>query len=92
MDRKLRSNYRSVISLLWSLFSRILKGKVEQQVTVFNEEQYGFKWDRSCLDNINYLILVIEANGNTTRETPMALIDLGKAYDNVPRSEIFTAM
>ena len=93
-NKKLTNNYRgiSVAPSMARLFTSIIKEKIEQHMDNFSEEQSGFRKSRSCLDNIFIMRQVIEKNKEKNIETHMTFIDLEKAYDSVPRKQLWEAM
>lgn len=92
-DKKNVNNYRgiSVLPSIMRLFSRVIKDKMNKFVN-FKEEQSGFRANRSCLDNIHCIRLLIEKNKAKNIDTHMTFIDLEKAYDSVPRKMLWIAM
>lgn len=92
-DRKNCSNYRglSVINSLSRLYGKIIKNKIEKEMTDV-EEQNGFRAGRSCMDSIFSLKQVIEKRLAHNLSTHIVFIDLTKAYDSVPLSMLWIAM
>lgn len=73
------------------LFSSVVKSKIEEHINL-SEEQSGFRRGRSCLDNIHCVRQLIEKNRDKQIDTHMTFIDLEKAYDSIPRCELWKAM
>ena len=92
-DKKCVNNYRgiSVLPSIMRIFARVIKDKINN-IVIFKEEQSGFRSNRSCLDNIHCIRLLIEKNKAKNIETHMTFIDLEKAYDSIPRIMLWTAM
>lgn len=87
-------NYRgiSILPTMVRLLGRIIKTKIENHMEDFSEEQGGFRSGRSCIDNIHCIRQVIEKNQAKNIDTHITFVDLEKAYDNVPRCQLWEAM
>ena len=92
-DRRQCSNYRglSVTNSLSRLYGKIIKTRIEQQITE-EEEQNGFRAGRSCSDNLFCLKQLLEKRIVRNLETHIVFVDLMKAYDSVPLNRLWTAM
>lgn len=86
-------NYRgiSVLSSLGRLNGRILKTRLEGEITD-SEEQCGFRAGRSCIDNVFTLKTLIDKRTATGRATHVTFVDLHKAYDSVPLCKLWECM
>ena len=75
------------------LYERIIKYFLEENYKHLEiEEQAGFRARHSTVDNIFCLTQMID-NTIQYRNSPLlTLIDLEKAYDNIPISEIWTTL
>ena len=74
------------------VFTRVIKEKIQENMAQLSEEQSGFRAGRSCLDNIHCLRQIIEKNKAKNIDTLMTFIDLEKAYDSIPQSNLWQAM
>lgn len=92
-DKTVCSNYRgiSVTASIGRLYGRILKERIENQMTEM-EEQSGFRSGRSCIDNVFCLKQLTEKLIACGSEVHMIFIDLKKAYDSVPVNRLWEAM
>jgi hypothetical protein len=54
-----------------------------------SEGQNGFQKDRSCIDLLFSIKLLIEKRRNRNLETYLTFIDYVKAFDNVKRDKLF---
>ena len=59
-----------------------------REETRIGEEQFGFMPGRGATDAIFAASQVIEIHREMQKELQMVFIDLGKAYDMVPRQEV----
>uniref|UniRef100_A0A1W7R9N5 Endonuclease-reverse transcriptase HmRTE-e01 n=1 Tax=Hadrurus spadix TaxID=141984 RepID=A0A1W7R9N5_9SCOR len=94
-DRKRCENYRGVtlISHIAKLFERILENRIRKKVEKeLQEEQYGFRRDRSTNDLIFAMRQVMEKRWEFGKELVMTFLDLEKAYDSVPRERVWRAL
>lgn len=89
-SKKECKNYRgiSVIATVGRLYGRILKERLEDNITI-EEEQSGFTAGRSCVDNIFSIKQTIEKLKTRNREIHLIFIDLEKAYDTVPVGNLY---
>lgn len=89
------NNYRgiSVTSTMSRLYGRILRDLIEDDFKDHEEEeQSGFRAGRSCNDNVFCLKQIIEKRAARNMETHLAFVDLHKAYDTVPISELWRVL
>jgi RNase P protein component len=72
--------------------TKILKAKLEKETyNIFSEDQSGFRAGRSCTDNLFILQQILEKRKGVNEETRLAIVDLEKAYDYVPRCKLWEA-
>ena len=60
-----------------------------REETTIGEEQFGFMPDRGTTDAIFAARQVIEKHWEMQKELHLVLIDLEKAYDRVPRQDVW---
>ena len=87
-------NYRgiSLISNLSKLFSSILNARLDKFVearSLLADEQNGFRSDRSCVDHIFSLSVLIRNRLRMKQNLFCAFIDLEKAFDRIDRRLLF---
>ena len=73
------------------LYERIIERRVRGE-TLVGDEQFGFMPGRSTTDAIFALRQLLEKYGEKQRELHLIFIDLEKAYDRVPRQEVWASM
>lgn len=89
------NNYRglSINCTLTRLFGKIIKKELyEAAGDKIGEDQSGFTRNRSCVDNLFIIQQLIEKRNSRDEETHLALVDLEKAYDSVPRLKLWQAL
>ena len=94
-DRKNLNNYRgiSVVSTMSRLWGKLILNRLRTDTEgVIGEDQSGFIVGRSCVDNLFTLQQLIEKTKSVDQELHITFIDLTKAYDNVPRSNLWQAL
>ena len=86
-------NYRGIklMSHTMKVWERIIEGRLRQE-TVISEEQFGFMPGRGTTDAIFALRQLMEKCRERQAELHIAFIDLEKAYDRVPRQEVWRCM
>ena len=86
-------NYRGIklMSHTLKLFERILDGRLRQQVFI-GRQQLGFMKGTGTVDGIFSLRQIMEKYREKEKTLHMAFIDLEKAYDRVPRQEIWRCL
>jgi hypothetical protein len=96
-DRENCDNYRaiSVTSTFSRLFGRIVRDLIETEHSLKEaEEQAGFRAGKSCNDNSFVLKQLIEKQLSILvgKEVHLLLIDLEKAFDNIPLIKLWKAL
>ena len=86
-------NYRGIklMSHTLKLFERIMDGRLRQQVFI-SRQQLGFMRGIGTVDGIFTLRQIMEKHRERQKTLHMAFIDLEKAYDRVPRQEIWRCL
>ena len=86
-------NYRGIklMSHTLKVFERIMDGRLRQQVFI-GRQQLGFMRGLGTVDGIFSLRQMIEKHREKQKPLHMAFIDLEKAYDRVPRQEIWRCL
>ena len=87
------ANYRGIklISHTMKLWERIIGARIEEETEV-SRNQFGFIKGRQTSDAIFALRQVMEKFREKQKGLHIAFIDLEKAYDRVPRSELWRCM
>ena len=75
-------------SVLWE---RIIKARIRKEVTIA-EQQFEFMPERSTTDAIFCLRMLLEKWTEGQKAVHCALIDLEKAYDRVPKEELWECL
>ncbi|KAK3559045.1 hypothetical protein QTP86_000049 [Hemibagrus guttatus] len=87
------SNYRGIklMSHTMKLWERVVEARLGKVVKIC-EQQYGFMPRKSITDAIFALRILIEKYMDGQRELHCVFVDLEKAYDSVPREELWYCM
>uniref|UniRef100_A0A8D8SH78 Craniofacial development protein 2 n=2 Tax=Cacopsylla melanoneura TaxID=428564 RepID=A0A8D8SH78_9HEMI len=86
-------NYRGIklMSHTMKIWERIIDRRIRQE-TEISREQFGFMPGRSTTDAVFALRQMIEKYQEKKKDLHFVFIDLEKAYDRVPREEIWSCM
>ena len=87
------SNYRGIklISHTMKLWERIVEKRLRSDLK-FSNQQYGFMPGKSTTDALFALRVLMEKYREGQKELHCVLVDLEKAYDKVPREEVWYCM
>jgi exonuclease III len=87
-DKRICDNYRGISLLVVAskVLSRIILNRIQSLLDKqLMEEQAGFRTNRSTIDQIFILKMVMEKSRNYNKPLFMCFIDIQKAYDSVNR-------
>ena len=87
------SNYRGIqlIGRTMKLWERIIERRLRRDLTFCNQ-QYGFMPGKSTTDALFALRVLMEKYRKGQKELHCVFVDLEKAYDKVPREEVWYCM
>ncbi|GAA6106566.1 receptor-type tyrosine-protein phosphatase F-like, partial [Tachysurus ichikawai] len=91
-DRRVCSNYRGItlLSLPGRVYARVLERRIRPIVKPrIQEEQCGFRPGRGTLDHLYTLARLLEGSWEFAQPVHMCFVDLVKAFDCVPRGDLW---
>ena len=92
-DAQCCKNYRGIklMSYTMKIWERIIQTRLRDRVEI-SKQQYGFMPGKGTTDAMFALRMLMEKYREGQRELHCLLVDLEKAYDRVPREELWYCM
>ena len=92
-DTQCCGNYRGIklMSHTMKVWERIIKARLRDRVEI-SKQQYGFMPGKGTIDAMFALRMLIEKHREGQRELHCVFVDLEKAYNRVPREELWYCM
>ncbi|CAF1351176.1 unnamed protein product [Rotaria magnacalcarata] len=87
-DKKICDNYRGISLLVVAskIFTRVILNRIQLLIDKqLLEEQAGFRTNRSTIDQVFILKMVMEKTREFNKSLHMCFIDIQKAYDSINR-------
>ncbi|CAF4594985.1 unnamed protein product, partial [Rotaria socialis] len=87
-DKKICDNYRGISLLVVAskIFTRVILNRIQLLIDKqLLEEQAGFRTNRSTIDQVFILKMVMEKTRELNKPLHMCFIDIQKAYDSINR-------
>ena len=86
------ANYRGItlLAVPGKVFNRVLLNRMKDEVdTQLRDQQAGFRKDRSCVDQIATLRIILEQSSEWNSPLYIHFVDFEKAFDSVDRDTIW---
>ena len=89
------NNYRGIalLSIVGKAFTRLILNRIKVSVEEkLSEIQAAFRKDRSCIDQVFTLRMIIEKAKGSSTPVFICFVDLQKAYDSVDRTALWEVL